>query len=674
MEKLLDALSSPRRSSRDLSLNILVTLALAVLFSLINPNFIDQYNLISIGQNLAPYAILALGVIMPISMGGTDLSIGAVCIGAAVVGGKLHSMGVPLVACLPAMLAVGCLVGLVNGYLVAKRGLQPFVATLGTMMFVRGATAIFANTANVTFPTDSWYNALFSTWRGFPTSFLWIALFAGVMHFIYRKTKIGRYLLSIGSNEKATRISGVDVDKYIIVGYLGSGLMAGIASIFWSASFTTVAVATGNGMELDAIAADYIGGTAATGGLANVFGSVIGSIMLVIIRSGLNFSLARLDVPVNSTYVTYVISGVIIIAAVLAEKAKSKGALAHKASNPRRQAKMRLASNVASLVLLCGLVITAVHFSGSTKADVTDSKTICILMKSDSSEFWGDVAAGAQAAGDELGYKVICRGPKVEDASSLPEQREMLSTMLAESPAGIGVATIAEGFSDLLVNAYEGDIPIVQLDSGIYPDDLATITASSTNPLVSYVAANDYDNAAQLAQYAFSSVREDISASDEYVVGIIQHATNESAAHRAKGFAETFEELAEADPQTAGKCRILIEAKPSEVNNAYKEALEYLYEKDADLVFGTNQVVVNQCFDAVASAGGKYDGVSFVGYDDGEKVREWMNGDSKSPLLVSISQNPYQMGYLTAKTIAEVADGNEVAEVIPVPGELVTPD
>ncbi|MCR5755935.1 MAG: hypothetical protein K6G30_14130, partial [Acetatifactor sp.] len=93
MKKIIDALSSPRHNTRDLSRNVLVTLSLAVLFAIINPNFVDQYNLISIGQNLAPYAMLALGVIMPISMGGTDLSVGAVCIGSAVIGGTLYKMG-----------------------------------------------------------------------------------------------------------------------------------------------------------------------------------------------------------------------------------------------------------------------------------------------------------------------------------------------------------------------------------------------------------------------------------------------------------------------------------------------------------------------------------------------------------------------------------------------------
>jgi len=113
MKKILEILKSPRRNTRDLSLIIFITLALSYVFALINPNFIDKYNLISIGQNLAPYALLALGVLMPISMGGTDLSIGAVCIGAAVVAGKLYSLGMPLWACIPVMIIFGGLIGFV---------------------------------------------------------------------------------------------------------------------------------------------------------------------------------------------------------------------------------------------------------------------------------------------------------------------------------------------------------------------------------------------------------------------------------------------------------------------------------------------------------------------------------------------------------------------------------
>ena len=109
-----------------------------------------------------------------------------------------------------------------------------------------------------------------------------------------------------------------------MLAYLFTGISAGIAAVFWSSSFVTVASATGNGMELDAIAGVYIGGTSAAGGVASVGGSVIGAAMLVVIRSGLNFVLAKYNLNVNSTYVTYVLTGVIVVFSVLIDILKNK--------------------------------------------------------------------------------------------------------------------------------------------------------------------------------------------------------------------------------------------------------------------------------------------------------------------------------------------------------------
>ena len=667
INKLIDALSSPRRNTRDLSQVVLFTLALATLFTIVNPSFMDSSNLVSIAQETAPYAIMALGVMMPISMGGTDLSVGATCIGSAVVGGTFYSMGVPLGACIPIMIAFGAMIGLVNGYLVAKKKLQPFIATLGTMLFVRGATAIFSNTSNVLFPAGTWYNHVFSTWHGYPIGFFWILLFAGIFYFIYRKTKVGRYLLSIGSNEEATRISGVDVDRYIIYGYIGSGMMAGIAAIFYSASFVTITVATGNGMELDAIAAVYIGGTAATGGLVNVFGSVVGSVMLEVIQSGLNYALAKLDVSVTSTYVTYVISGIIVIVAVITDSKRSSGR--RKTKDPRTQAIVRIICYVISLLLALFLFVTSANAAEFNE----DSAGACLLMKSEGSEFWDSVTEGAEDAAEELDIDVLCRGTAGEDASYLPTQREIMTMMMSQNPAGIAISAVSDGFTDLIEEAWARDIPIVLYDSGLGDADLAYLSTSSADPIRSYIAASNYDNAAMLAEYIFEQVREDIVASDTYTVGIIQHSSNASASDRAEGFSETFSALAEDDPETAGKCNVIIEMKTTDADNAYKDALEYLYEKGAKLVFCSNLTAINQCSDAVQAAEGKYDGVAFAGYDDGKKVQQWLNSDSKSPLLASVSQNPYMIGYLATQTIADLQEGKDVEEYIVVEGELLTP-
>lgn len=306
---------------------IAALIGLIIVFSLLNGNFLNTYNIISMAQALSPYAIMALGVTFVIGSGGIDLSIGTVCIASATLAGKLYTDGIiPLFLTIPIMLLIGTAFGVINGLLVAKLGLPPFIATLGIMMFARGLSALIVSVPNVFYPSGNWFKAVFSNANDFPIGLIWVVLFMLICMYLMYKNKIGRYILSIGSNEEATRLSGINTDKYKIIAYTISGLFAGIAAIFWAASFSTVATATGNGMELDAIAGVYIGGTSAAGGIASITGSVIGSLMLVVIRNGLNFALASFNINLNATYVTYVLTGIIVIVAVLLDVIKNKNA------------------------------------------------------------------------------------------------------------------------------------------------------------------------------------------------------------------------------------------------------------------------------------------------------------------------------------------------------------
>ena len=305
---------------------IAALIVLVVIFAALNPRFVSTGNIVSMAQSLAPYAIMALGVTFVIATGGIDLSIGTVCIASAVVAGKMYEGGMPLWLTIPVMILIGTLFGFVNGLLVAKLKLPAFIATLGTMMFARGLSAIIVAVPNIFFPSGTWFNKLFSNVNDMPVGLFWVVGFGIICMYLMYKCKIGRYILSIGSNEEATRLSGINTDKYKVIAYTLSGIGAGIAAIFWAASFPTVAAATGNGMELDAIAGVYIGGTSAAGGVASIAGSIIGSIMLVVIRSGLNYVLARFDLTVNATYVTYVLTGIIVVVAVLMDVIKNKNA------------------------------------------------------------------------------------------------------------------------------------------------------------------------------------------------------------------------------------------------------------------------------------------------------------------------------------------------------------
>ena len=208
---------------------IVALIALSAIFFIINSSFLDGYNVVSMMQSLAPYAIMALGVTFVIATGGIDLSIGTVCIASAVVAGKLIAPDARIGAesvwyTVPIMILIGTLFGFLNGILVARAKLPPFIATLGTMLLARGLSAIFANVPNVFYPSLSDFNRLFSSSDGFPTGILWVLGLTVICMYLMYKNKMGRYILAIGSNEEATRLSGIDTDRYKMMAYIISGL------------------------------------------------------------------------------------------------------------------------------------------------------------------------------------------------------------------------------------------------------------------------------------------------------------------------------------------------------------------------------------------------------------------------------------------------------------------
>ena len=314
---------------------IFATIALFAIFTLINPGFADKSVILTMSKSLVPYAILALGVTFVIATGGIDLSIGTVCIGSAVLAGAICRTGVALEdgvlwLTIPIILLTGLVFGLLNGILVAKCKIAPFIATLGTMLVSRGITSVVAEAVRETssavkYPTTGWFQKIFTNYNGFPIGIVWVLCLTAICMVVMYKTKIGRYILAIGSNEEATRLSGINVDKYKIIAYSIGGFFAGMAALFYTASNPSLTIAGGNGMELDAIAGVYIGGTSTTGGAASIAGTILGSVILVVIRQGLNMALSGGSV-VSATNITYAVTGVIVVGAVLLDVLKKKAA------------------------------------------------------------------------------------------------------------------------------------------------------------------------------------------------------------------------------------------------------------------------------------------------------------------------------------------------------------
>ena len=314
---------------------ILAAIALFAVFTVINPGFASSGNLLTMAKSFVPYAIMSLGVTFAIATGGIDLSLGTVCFGSAVLAGALCKTGVSadegvLWLTIPIILATGLIFGLINGILVAKCKLAPFIATLGTMLVSRGLTAVVAEASRgtssaVKYPSTGWFQKIFTNLNGFPIGLVWVLVLTIICMIVMYKTKVGRYILAIGSNEEAARLSGIDTDKYKIIAYVICSFFAALAALFYVAANPSLNLAAGNGMELDAIAGVYIGGTSTTGGSATITGSVLGALILVIIRQGLNLAMSG-GVGVSATNVTYAVTGVIVVGAVMLDVLKKKNA------------------------------------------------------------------------------------------------------------------------------------------------------------------------------------------------------------------------------------------------------------------------------------------------------------------------------------------------------------
>lgn len=265
---------------------------------------------------------LAIGVTFTIATGGFDMSIGAVMNTSALIAGYLvQKADMPLVVALLLTLLVGTLFGVINGFLITKAGINPFVTTLATQMLAVGLGSIVTKVQTVNYPLrgtpEGWYKSIFKLQSGFPIGIIVLAVVAIIMGIILKKTKFGRYLLALGSNEEAARLSGINTQKYKALAYILCGFFAGLAGIAYAATYTTIMPGEGVGFELDAIAAAVIGGSSLAGGVAGIGGTIIGMFIMTILRVGLPF------IGLQSHYQTF-ITGIVLLIAVYLDVIRNK--------------------------------------------------------------------------------------------------------------------------------------------------------------------------------------------------------------------------------------------------------------------------------------------------------------------------------------------------------------
>ncbi|MES2865969.1 MULTISPECIES: ABC transporter permease [Microbacterium] len=306
----------------------LALILIIVVFSLMSPNYLTFDNVLIMASHVAIYAILGLGMLLVVLNGGIDLSVGSTLGFSAVIAGFLmqgvpiNIFGVILYPSIPVVVviscAVGAAVGLVNGILVSKFKVAPFVATLGMLYVVRGLALLMTNglTINDLSGDEALGNTGFN-WLGFnrvlniPIGVIIMILIAIVLGFVLGRTRFGRWLYASGGNERAAELSGVPVRGVKIWVYVISGICAAVAGLILASTLTSASPTAGNTYELTAIAAVVIGGASLMGGRGNVRGTLLGAFVIGFLSDGL------VIVGVSAYWQMIFIGAVIVVAVLL---------------------------------------------------------------------------------------------------------------------------------------------------------------------------------------------------------------------------------------------------------------------------------------------------------------------------------------------------------------------
>ncbi len=306
----------------------IVLIILVIFFSIASSSFLQVSTLTMVAKHVALYGILALGMTFVIITGGIDLSVGSVVglVGmlaggliqeGLALGGKTVYFSVPAIIVL--MLLFGCFVGLINGLIITKLKVAAFIATLGTMYICRGMAnlrskgATFSNIGGYEGLGNVGLKALGTNWLGIPAGVYVFAVLAVLAAILLKRTSTGWHILAVGGNEKSAKLSGIKADRVKILVYIISGFCAAWIGLINTAQISAAHPASGDGWEMNAIAATVLGGTSMAGGSGTIVGTIVGAFVIGVINDGMTMCGV-------SEFWQKIIRGVVIILAVVIDQ------------------------------------------------------------------------------------------------------------------------------------------------------------------------------------------------------------------------------------------------------------------------------------------------------------------------------------------------------------------
>ncbi|MBR2189725.1 MAG: ABC transporter permease [Eubacterium sp.] len=291
----------------------LVLVLMYIVFCALIPKFFGIAHVVSLLNYACFLGFLSLGVTFVIATGGIDFSIGPVMFCCALISGyTFNQYGLPMFPTLILSILIGFAFGCFNGYMVAYWTVPPFIISMASMNIAKGLASVFTKTTTVSWPQSDqvggWFRRLLKV-GNFPVGLLIFLAVAVLCAVILNNTRPGRYILGLGSNQEAVRLSGVNTKKWKMIAYIICGILAGVAAIFFAAAYTTVQPGYGDQYNNEAIAGCVMGGTSMIGGLASIGGTVIGVLIISLIQEGI----LAMKFAKN---IQLIITAIIVIAAV----------------------------------------------------------------------------------------------------------------------------------------------------------------------------------------------------------------------------------------------------------------------------------------------------------------------------------------------------------------------
>lgn len=295
---------------------LLGLVVIVIIVSILSPVFLSKLNLINVFRQASINGLMAFGLTVVIISGGIDLSVGSTLAVSSMVMAILIVSGIAAPIAALVGLSVGTAVGILNGLLIAKGKLQPFIATLGTMMIFRGITLYISNGVPVSRLGEG-----FIGWIGrgnilsIPTPVIILLTTFGIFLYFTKRTTFGKRIYAIGGNIKGAKLSGIKVERNLVYIYAISGFCAALAGVILTSRIDSAVPTAGVAYELSAIAAAVIGGVSLSGGKGRVVGTLVGIMIIAVLINGLNLI-------GTSSYLQQIITGLIIVFAVIMDRKK----------------------------------------------------------------------------------------------------------------------------------------------------------------------------------------------------------------------------------------------------------------------------------------------------------------------------------------------------------------